>query len=394
MDECICQDRLLDGSAAVLAANDQRASAIPAMPHSVRALPDDTCPIVRAAAASALIVGLLVLFGWAFDVPLLKVVFRGLVSMKVNAAIAFTFVGVSMALLALRDRYVWQLALARIVAIGVFLIGCLTLVEYVFHCDLGIDQWFIRDELTLQHPFPGRPSPATALNFCMLAFALLLLSSRRAWAHSVAQFLTLAVLLIAVIALAGYLFGADALYRTPSFSSMAIHTAATFILVSVGMLYMRPDFGIMAPLWSSSVGGVMARKIMPTVMTLPVILAWLGLQGQQQGYYDLQFGIAVLVVSNLTLFLGLMWWASGSLNRLDEKIGLLTPPPERRCARAKNGCGSRNRPARSAPLSGTCRPAQSHGRPSWRPCMDWPMEKSAARTELGNGWFTKTIARA
>ena len=50
-------------------------------------------PICRAAGAAAILIGALVLLGWAFDISLLKSVLRGKIAMKPNTARPFFLTG-------------------------------------------------------------------------------------------------------------------------------------------------------------------------------------------------------------------------------------------------------------------------------------------------------------
>lgn len=123
--------------------------------------------------------GLLVLCGWAFDIPLLKSLLPGLADMKANAAAAFVLGGASLwwsgppaAATAPRPA-VWA---ARLLAAIVGGLGLLTLGEYAFGWDLGIDQLLFDDAgLSPGAPFPGRMALMTAVNFTLLAAALLLI---------------------------------------------------------------------------------------------------------------------------------------------------------------------------------------------------------------------------
>src|SRR5438046_4343358 len=112
--------------------------------------------------------GGLVLIGWLLDIALLKSVWPGLVTMKANAALAFVFGGCALWMLgadpadpfAGRRRRIGQV-FASIVA----LIGLLTLSEYFFGWDLGIDQCLFRDVQGIADTLPpGRMPHITALN--------------------------------------------------------------------------------------------------------------------------------------------------------------------------------------------------------------------------------------
>src|SRR5436190_23241499 len=92
----------------------------------------------RLSAAVVLVLGGVVLIGWALDVQPLKTVAPGLVSMKANTASCFVLCGCSLLL--------WQRDGARARRAGMVLAGIAlalavaTLVEYARGVDLGIDQ--------------------------------------------------------------------------------------------------------------------------------------------------------------------------------------------------------------------------------------------------------------
>src|SRR5436190_139952 len=98
---------------------------------------------------------------------------------------------------------------------------------------------------------------------------------------------------------------------------MAVHTAATFIVLSTGILVARPDRGIMAVLTRDSVGGVMARRVVPAAIGLPLALGWLRWEGQQAGLYGTAFGVALIVIAHIVVFTAFAWWTAGSLDRTD-----------------------------------------------------------------------------
>lgn len=90
----------------------------------------------KACAASVTALGLVVLAGWLFDLPVLKSVHPNLVTMKPNTAMLFVWLGVGL----------WPgnepfRALIRGLAGGaVAAVAGLTLVEYGLGVSLGIDQ--------------------------------------------------------------------------------------------------------------------------------------------------------------------------------------------------------------------------------------------------------------
>src|SRR6476659_5426386 len=85
----------------------------------------------RGASLFTVLVGLLVLIGWALDSSLLKSVLPTLVTMKVNTALAFVLAGTALWLFQ-TGRPKPRHPLAYLFPTIVLLIGACTLSEYVF----------------------------------------------------------------------------------------------------------------------------------------------------------------------------------------------------------------------------------------------------------------------
>lgn len=277
-----------------------------------------TPAVVRMAGAAGIVVGVVVLVGWVLDVQSLMTVLPGQASLKVNTALAFLFAGSSLVAWTVRNPTPISKVIQRAAAIGTALIGGATLAEYLFDHNYGIDELLLADRSSWSgSSHPGRPSFGTAANFVLLGVALLLLPSNRVGARRVAPVLALMVVLVAGLGLLGYLFGVQSLYQIAFYSTMAVHTAATFLVLGVGVLYARTDFAFMAPFRSPNFGGVMARRLIPPVVVLPVIFGWLGQQGEYLGLYELEFGMALFVLSNIGVLSCVVWWVSSLMNRLD-----------------------------------------------------------------------------
>ena len=100
---------------------------------------DDTRPVVaRLAAGLTALIGLVVLIGWAMDIPGLKTVLVGGAEMKANTALGLLFGGV--ALLARAGRHgSWHSGLGTVLAFVVILLGVTTGSQTLFGWQLGID---------------------------------------------------------------------------------------------------------------------------------------------------------------------------------------------------------------------------------------------------------------
>lgn len=272
--------------------------------------------ISKIAGAITVFAGVIVLFGWIMDITALKSVFSGLVSMKANTALAFLLSGLSLWLLHGDIARLWSLRIARLCAFLTLLIGLLTLIEYLFDWDIGIDQLLFRDSVSGPSP-AGRMASATAVNFLILGLALLIIKTRRGFVA--AQFLTLSTAFISMVALIAYIYDVKSLYAVSPYSSMALHAAITFIVLSFGLLFSQPERGLMAIIASDTAGGITMRRLLPAAIGIPVVIGYVRLMGERAGFYDIGFGLALMAVSSITLLVISVWWNSRSLYQIDIK---------------------------------------------------------------------------
>ncbi|MEG3910664.1 PAS domain S-box protein [Microcoleus sp. w2-18bC1] len=276
--------------------------------------------ISQMASLLVIAIGCFVLLGWQFDISLLKSGFPGMTStMKANTAICFLLAGVSLRLLQyhrtrLHDR------IAQGMAGLIIIIGMLTLSQYIFGWNLGIDEWLFRDFVSSATPYPGRMGVNTALNFVLMGLALLLLGQNSQGITWLAQIFSSLATLISLLALFAHLFHVDILERLATITTIQpVNTIATFFILYGGILLLRPNEGLMQVVSSRLVGGVMVRWLLPWATTFPVTLNWFTLQGQNLGWYNANFGYTlrstVMVVTFSILILG----TARSLNQIDYK---------------------------------------------------------------------------
>lgn len=251
-------------------------------------------------------VGCFVLIGWAMDISALKSVLPGLASMKSNTALLFVLCGISLWIqVEGKSRRIAQ-ACTFIAAF----VGLLTLGEYIFNGDLGIDQLLFRDT-AINAVYPGRMSPASALAFLLIGLALLLPYGR------FNEPLVITTFAISALALIGYIYGVSSLYQIGEYSSMALHTALSFILLSIAFFFARSDQGLMQTILADTAGGNILRRLIPVVLVFPILLGWVRLWGQRAGLYDTAFGLAIMVISLITTLAIFIWLNAKELTIID-----------------------------------------------------------------------------
>jgi signal transduction histidine kinase/CheY-like chemotaxis protein len=263
------------------------------------------------------LLGLMVLAGWALHIEALKTVFPGYVSMKANTALCFAISGTALLLGYLSRPQAWKKNLAVMLAMAVIFIGGATLAEYISGYSLGIDQWLFPDSATsVGTTQPGRMAPNSAVTFLLFSFAILLLSRGPRGALA-AHVLALAGLFIALLALIGYLFEAQIFVSVFSLTKVALHTIAGFWLLGVAILCARPKKGIMAAVLANSSGGLIARHLIGPAIFTPLFFGWIAFQGLRHNLYDAGFTACLIVLSSMIVICVLTTRSIMELNRID-----------------------------------------------------------------------------
>ena len=148
---------------------------------------------------------------------------------------------------------------------------------------------------------PGRMAPATALSFFMVGVALLALKAPQprfaAWPH----WLVVPPLFISTLAVVGYAYGVSSLYEVRAYSSMAAHTALAFFILTLSILAADLAHGFSKIATSDTAGGVVSRRLLPTLPLILFALGWVRLAGQEAGLYDTRFGTALMVLLSITV---------------------------------------------------------------------------------------------
>jgi signal transduction histidine kinase len=271
------------------------------------------------AAVFVSLTGCVVLTGWIFDIQTVKSLHPNWVAMKANTAMAFVLIGASLWLLQAKraDHRSCRIP-AQGCAFAVALIGLLSLSEYLFGWDLGIDQLlFMEKPGAVLTTHLGRMAPNTAVNFVIIAVALLLIDVETRRGHRPTQFLILAEGVVALLAFSGYLYGVSALKGIPAYTPMALHTAVAFLAICIAMLLARPDRGLMSIFTSDGIGGLTVARLLPVVIAIPLLLGWLRLKGEHAGLYDTEFGVSLMVTATLCIIAAFVWWTARSLDRID-----------------------------------------------------------------------------
>lgn len=253
--------------------------------------------------------------GWWAGIETLKRVFPGMIAMNPLTALCVMGGGVAL-LLEIRG----SCGIARGLAAVILGVGLLKLADYVTGFNFTADTWMFRDQLNVNEPVPmNRIAPNTALGLVFLGYALLFPDrmSSRGMRH--AEYAALALALVALLALVGYIHQVSWLYTIPSRVPTALHTSVALLVLAMGVMFARPDRGLMQVVTSDGASGMLLRRMLP-VMIPAYIVAGAFINAWAAGEVRrLAEQTAVYAVVCIGIFCVSIIWCAHALHRAEQE---------------------------------------------------------------------------
>ena len=177
----------------------------------------------------------MVIIGWFTHNNFLRSIVPGTVTMKFNVALGFVFSSTVLLLYYFPGKNKIRYRISVLLSVIVSLIGLLTLAEYFFGFNIGIDELFVKDDLRIITTYyAGRMSPLSAINFLLIGIGLLLLNKEKTATY---QFFYLSgIAFISLLMLIGFNFIAD----IPTFINLSIYDAIGFMILSAAIYFAQP----------------------------------------------------------------------------------------------------------------------------------------------------------
>jgi two-component system, sensor histidine kinase and response regulator len=267
--------------------------------------------VARFSARVVIAIPLYVLLGWQLDSDFLKALLHpSNHAMNPMTAILLLIAGLSLRIQTARSERLRPLAygLGALIAIA----GLARVLDGTLGTSFGIDMLVFVE----RSGFTRMPL-VTGINFVLAGTALALYDRRTGDSHWLTQGLTLTALLIALLSVTGYLYQVDQLYDTEAKAPMALSSAVTFCFLLVGMLSARANREPMRTMASTTIGGGVARRLIPGALLVMLGLGYLRLQLQRMGLFDLGFGASIFTLVATATIVTLIWWSARVLARVD-----------------------------------------------------------------------------
>lgn len=261
------------------------------------------------------LIGFFAVLGWQLDIDIFKKVTPNLPVIAPNTACSFVLIGLFLFFLnnAKENRKILR-AIVNFFSISIAVLGLLTLIEYIFRLNVGIDKLFFPDKMGTN---VIRMSPQSAFNFLLVGTALFFYSSAKKRHVLWGQIAIIVAGTTALISLFGFIYSVTGLYTIAPYKGMAVHTAAAFVLTFLGILALCPETGLTRIFVSRGLSGMAARRLLSALLTI-LAIEILVMLGGRVGFYSFSYESLAHLIIVTGVFIFLIFYSFRSLDRLAE----------------------------------------------------------------------------
>ena len=286
--------------------------------RSLNIFPLSAESVSRLAIFLVFIISILTLFGWMIGVDILKSINPHFAAMRVVTALCFLLSAAALVCIKNRSAGHWQIKVSRLFSAAVSIIGLLTVISYLVELQTGHQwAWVHNSFFSFLHVPADRMAIITAILFSVFGFVLILLGIGSRHAANISHALLLPITILTYLVLVGYLFNVKAFYEWMQIA-VALNTGIAFGFLCIASFCVRPESWLMKVFTGEEAGAIMARRLLPALLTLPLIIGWLRIQGERTGVFGSDLGVALVAVTYAICFFWLLWFNARSVNRMDQ----------------------------------------------------------------------------
>lgn len=270
-----------------------------------------------------LLCGAVVLAGWLLLASGLKNASPWVPLTMPNTALGFVLAGLALWLRARGPEPVLAQRLGMLLGAAVATLGLVTMGEYLFGWEAGIDRLLLRPNLEglgLDKAFTARPSMLSAIGLSLLGLGLTLLDLPHRRVRLLVDGLAVLPIQIALLALIGYICGVPSFYAWKSLYSgaaMSLPTAVVFVILGTGLLAARPDGGLAGMVCGDTAGSLVARRLLLAPVIIPLVTGLTGIGFRKLGLFNAEFVGWSFSFLNIFIFTAVIWWVGILLHSAD-----------------------------------------------------------------------------
>jgi PAS domain S-box-containing protein len=269
---------------------------------------NETRLAARISLALVFIISFLNLAGWLLDIPFLRSISGEWVPMQIIAAGCFLLAGSAITLiLGVPSRK--QKLLSGFLAITVIVVALITIGEYIYIMLTGSEISFTK---------MPRMAFLTAVLFLFTGCIIFILGINRERLNNIAHVLIFPVAISGYFVVITYILNEQYLHELINMY-VALNTGIVFCALSIVIILVRPGTWLMKIFSSKRTGGIMARRLLPALIVLPVIIGLLRNYSEHSQVFKSDAGIVYITLAYTVCFILLLWVTARTVNRIDEK---------------------------------------------------------------------------
>ncbi len=236
--------------------------------------------------------------------------------MKANTALCALLSAAAIVLTTCQSRPKRILA-GNILGLIITIISGSALVGHITGTSFPIETLLAKDELS---SLPGRMSLQTALFFTMMGLTAFCEGRARPFCTVVRDMLCALLIMVTLMVISGYLFGALALFSIASDIHTSPQTLACMVLLVIALLILRTQHGYFSILSAIGIGSQISRIVTPLALLLPFLIigssAWLS-KGKELS--PALSSAITASISSAILFVVLVW-LSQKINQMENEL--------------------------------------------------------------------------
>jgi len=261
-----------------------------------------------------ILLGVMGVLGWFFDIPLLRGEYGGVIGIKLNTTLLLILSGSSVYLLNLKLKGN-QILIPRILGVIIVLVGLVTSIEYIVGINLGMNYLF--PGILTDNPILSRSRLVSSVIFILIGSAIIMTSYKYKirYVQSIAFFCGF----LAFFGLSSHLYGSSSSYLLDMMAQMAFMTSIAHICLSIGILCLCPDHSYIGRITTENSGGYMARHLLPFALLAVFLMDLLIISGERFNIYSPSFGNVFGVILALSFLTTVIVWGAKMLNKMDRQ---------------------------------------------------------------------------
>ena len=200
---------------------------------------------------------------------------------------------------------------ARILAYCTIVIGVIRIAAIIFEW-YSINKLFFIDTINGSETSMVL---VTAFSFVIIGIALYRITLYNAEKIFFPHVLSLIVLFIALCSAVAYFFNDDTFYGFTFYKPMAIATAINFFLLSFSILMVNKRKGFMGHITGDYQGAKIARLLIPMAIAIPILLGFFQLETVKTGVYTRSYNVALITLGRIVILVLFIWRTAVIINR-------------------------------------------------------------------------------